>query len=106
MNFRKKGQGRVGLIHPRIKSEAFLIKGLGKSRIGQGNVIKEVPKEIRKDFEMIQREGILFEGVGEIYNRLLNKIIYKNMSLIPSRNERRVRGVRWRSTWRNLRIMQ
>ena len=106
LNFRKKGQGGVGLIHPRIKSEAFLIKGLGKSRIGQGNLIKEVPKEIRKDFEMIQREGILFEGVGEIYNRLLNKIIYKNMSLIPSRNERRVRGVRWRSTWRNLGIMQ
>ena len=55
---------------------------------------------------MIKKEGLLFAEVGEIYDKLLEKVIYKNMSLIPSRNEKRVRGVKWKATWRNLEILR
>ena len=32
----------------------------------------------------------------------MDSVIYRNGSLIPSRNEKRVRGVRWSKSWRNL----
>ena len=33
-------------------------------------------------------------------------MIRRNGSLIPSRNEKRIRGVRWKSSWRNISILK
>ena len=39
--------------------------------------------------------------VKEIYNILLEKVTQKNGSLIPSRNEKKTNGIKWKVVWKN-----
>ena len=41
-----------------------------------------------------------------MYVKLLDKVIMKNGSIIPSRNERRVRGIKWTASWSNLSLLR
>ena len=50
---------------------------------------------------MIQSE-VDFKDVSHIYDFLIEGIISKNNSVIPSRSERRIDGVRWSTAWKNL----
>lgn len=43
-------------------------------------------------------------GLLEIYKFLIEKVIKKNGSLIPSRNEKRIENIKWKVTWNNLKI--
>ena len=45
------------------------------------------------DFKMIYDSGLISAPVRDIYNKILEPVIRNNGSLIPSRNEKKVRGV-------------
>ena len=40
-----------------------------------------------------------------IYTKLLEKVIFKNGSLIPSRAEKTLNGIKWSITWKNLKMV-
>ena len=48
------------------------------------------------------KSGVDFKDVSHIYDFLIEGIISKNNSVIPSRSERRIDGVRWSTAWKNL----
>ena len=59
-----------------------------------------------KEFQFIHDLNILDSDNKTIYSTLLEKTVKKNGSLIPSRNEKRTRGVKWKVTWRNLTLLR
>ena len=59
-----------------------------------------------KEFEYLYEINLLHADNKSIYNALLEKTIRKNGSLIPSRNEKRNRGVKWKVAWRNLSLLR
>ena len=40
--------------------------------------------------------------VKVIYSEMLKVVYEKNGSVIPSRNEKKLRGIKWSNTWKNL----
>ena len=60
----------------------------------------------REEFTQVLQEGIATAPVKEIYNYLLQGIIYKNGSLLPSRNEKRTKNVKWSVVFKNLAKMK
>ena len=108
LNFQPIKEGGLGLIHPGIKSKVFLIKSMNKDFDDVGREGRNV-KKLRgwvKEFQFIHDLNILDSDNKTIYSTLLEKTVKKNGSLIPSRNEKRTRGVKWKVTWRNLTLLR
>jgi hypothetical protein len=57
-----------------------------------------------EELEMVRKAGV--HGSKEIYGVLMEKVTQKNESLIPSRNENKVNGIKWSVVWKNLKIMK
>ena len=69
---------------------------------GQVNELNHLKKEIK----ITSEKNLFVSSVKEIYNALLEKLIEKNGSLIPSRNEKRIRCVQWKNSWKNLSLLR
>ena len=54
----------------------------------------------------MHQEGLSTARVKEIYNYLLQDLVYKNGALIPSRNEKRSKNVEWSVAVKNLAKMK
>ena len=54
-----------------------------------------------RDFEKLLLEGFDLTVVKITYKKLIENILLRNGSLIPSRNEKRTDGVKWGLTWKN-----
>ena len=52
-----------------------------------------------EDFEKVLKLRI--DSSRQIYEELMNDILVRNNSLIPSRNEKRSRGIKWSVAWKN-----
>ena len=106
LNFRSKDLGRLGLVCPATKSKALLLKSMGKDFANYENQISEIGKlyGYRSDFKDLLNEGIDFKNVKLIYEFLMTDICYRNVSLIPSREEKRTCGVKWKTAWSNLKL--
>ena len=98
LNFRPTELGGLGLTHPKIKAKAFLIKNMYFEFLEHDCSISE--KRIKhslhgyyEEFLQVYTEGIIMAPVKEIYNYLVQDVLYKNGSLIPSRNEKRSKNV-------------
>ena len=104
INFREVKKGGLGLIHPVFKARALLMKTTYKD-FEEGN-FTEVGKlyGYSKEFKELVLEGFNMTIVKNTYNKLLEKILFKNGSLIPSRNEKRTDGVKWSLTWKNFHL--
>ena len=52
------------------------------------------------------KSGVDFKSTRHIYDFLIEGIICKNNSVIPSRSERRIDGVKWSTAWKNVQIVR
>ena len=55
-----------------------------------------------EEFVRIYTEGLALAPVKEIYNFLLKDVLYRNGSLIPSRNEKKSENIKWSVVFTNL----
>merc|ERR1711936_1043737 len=99
LNFRNKLFGGLGLIHPKIKAKAFLIKNIYfdflqyNGNIADGWMANNL-YGFSKDFVRVYNEGLAMAPVWEIYNFLLHDMVSCNGSLIPSRREKKSQNVK------------
>ena len=111
VNFRKKEQGGLGLIHPVWKARAFLVKNMQKEFLNTGKNIEETI-EVKKiygyteNFVSVVKADLADANVKSIYNHLMREVLEKNGSLIPSRNEKKVSGIKWKVVWKNLNLLK
>ena len=111
MNFRDKSLGGLGLINPIVKSRALLVKNMYKDFLEhdcsiQDRWIVDNLYGFPEDFVKVFSEGLSMAPVKQIYNFLLHDVIYRNDSLIPSRNEKRSVNVKWSLAWQNLKLVK
>ena len=111
LNFRSKEWGGLGLIHPKIKAKAFLIKNMYFEFLEYDFSIRDeyLVNSLygyTKEFIQVHQEGLSTAPVKEIYNYLLQDLVYKNGALIPSRNEKRSKNVKWSVAFKNLAKMK
>ena len=107
LNFRPIDLGGLGLIHPKIKAKAFLIKNMYFELREYDNSIRidHLVHNLygyKEEFMQVYEEGLATAPVKEIYNYLLQDIVYKNGSLVPSRNEKRSKNVKWSLVFKNI----
>ena len=86
INFRHKELGGLGLIHPKLKSKAFMIKNMYSEFLSQNSSIGHLDKIKRlygypKEFAQVYMEGLAFAPVKEIYDFLLQDTINKNPAM-------------------------
>ena len=107
-NFQDVKEGGLGLIHPLVKSKAFFLKNMKVDFQNLDNDKSKIKNLTgwKKEFELIVENNLLGSDIKTIYRKLLETSIKKNGSLIPSRNEKRTRGIKWRVTWRNLSLLK
>ena len=104
INFRSLKKGGLGLINPSVKSKTFYIINRMDTLVSaflkgeKGSEIKWVEKEI----QVIINNNLIQENTKSIYEKLLEKVIMRNGSYIPSRNEKRVDGIKWKASWYNV----
>ena len=107
INFRPKQLGGLGLTHPVIKARALLVKNMYKDflkyecDINDSFFVDQIYGNI-EDFKMIYEAGLSDAPVKLIYEFMMKKVLYKNESLIPSRNEKRQDGIKWSLAWKNM----
>ena len=111
VNFRNKHLGGLGLIHPKIKAKAFLIKNMYFDFIQYNCNItdKGVVNNLygySEDFVGVYKEGLAMASVKEIYEFLLQDMVYCNGSLIPSRREKRSQNIKWSLVWQNVQSLK
>ena len=111
LNFRDKSLGGLGLVNPSVKCKALLIKSMAKDfRLRDGNLTDWFTEHVfygyTDEFLYVARNDLLNGTVKQIYSFLMHDVIYRNESLIPSRNETRLFGVKWSLVWKNLRSLK
>ena len=104
LNFRSKEIGGLGLVCPEIKGKALMIKSMFKDfknynydhsqMLNLYGYINEFKSVINADIDPTD--------VKQIYNYLMVGTCFKNGSVIPSREEKRSKGVKWKNAWLNL----
>ena len=108
MNFRHKVSGGLGLIDPNIKCMALFIRT--RLRKCNGNILDLINQNsvgvYRNEIQMVSRHDLVKGTTKQIYSLLLQEIISKNGSLIPSRNEKRSLGVKWSISWKNMSLVR
>ena len=83
-----------------VKAKSLLIK----SMLRQRNKDQDIKSMYGYEDKL---EGILekcdsMTPVKVIYAEMVKEVYEKNGSVIPSRNEKKVRGIKWSNTWENL----
>ena len=97
LNFRSVKLGGIGLINPIVKAKALLIKNMyqeflqRKCSITDSEMVKNL-YGYPEDFTRTFLSGLTSSKC--IYECLLKDIIFRNGSLIPSRNEKRAINVK------------
>mgnify|MGYP000474636873 CR=1 FL=1 len=81
LNFRSKEWGGLGLIHPKIKAKAFLIKNMYFEFLEYDFSIRDeyLVNSLygyTKEFIQVHQEGLSTAPVKEIYNYLLQDLVY------------------------------
>ena len=111
LNFRNKSVGGLGLINPSLKAKALLIRSMIKDFKEKDGDLGEWWNSNdlyghTQGFLEVASNDLLNATVKEIYNFLLAGLIYKNGSLVPSRNEKKEDSTKWSLVWKNLNILK
>ena len=104
INFRSLKKGGLGLINPSVKSKTFYIINRMDTLVSaflKGEKGPEI-KWMEKEIQVIIDNNLIQENTKSIYEKLLEKLIMRNGSYIPSRNEKRVDGIKWKASWYNV----
>ena len=103
LNFRPKHLGGLGLVEASIKANALLIKSMISQRKEQEFTNMYGYEEKLSRWLDLSEEGI---PVKEMYSEMIKEVYEKNGSVIPSRNEKKIRNIKWSNMWRNLEILR
>ena len=123
LNFRDVKRGGLGLINPIIKGRALMLKSMYKDfksnccRGDGGNDYDDNDDDEdndkigkmyghRKDFLELYQNFLSNATAKSIYEKLMEKVCFRNGSLIPSRNEKRVACIKWSLTWKNFKLLK
>ena len=106
LNFRNKVVGGLGLIHPFLKAKALLLRSMYKEFLElecsiDDDVVVDQIYGYPVDFRRVHAYGIANGTAKIIYEFLIQDLISKNGSLIPSRSEKRSDFVKWSLAWKN-----
>ena len=88
-----------------------MVKNMFKEAESKGANIRDY-REIKQiygyteDMDKVVKEGIDKKEAKEIYKLLLEKVVQKNGSLIPSRNEKKINGIKWKVVWKNQALLK
>ena len=106
INFRGRELGGLGLVDPIVKSKALLIKSMYKELIQRGCNLND--RDSYKDiygytdaFSEVVKAGVSMSSTCDIYGFLMEAVISRNNSVIPSRCEKRSKNIKWSVAWRN-----
>ena len=99
------------MVNPSLKCMALLIRTmLREFRRRDGNptdlVLQNQIYGYRDEFQLVIRNDLVQGTTKQIYSLLLQEIISKNGSFIPSRNEKRSLGVKWSISWKNMSLVR
>ena len=111
VNFRHISEGGLGLVHPIVKAKALLIKNMYNDLCYQnGNIYDlDLIEDIygyRLEFLDIIENGLSTSPAKSIYDFLIQTITHKNGSLIPSRNEKRSKNIKWGVVFKNFKLLK
>ena len=111
LNFRDKSLGGLGLINPLIKAKALLMKNMIKEFKNydcsfDDDYMKDNLYGYSEEFQEILLAGFGEASVKDLYNYLMQDVLLKNGSVIPSRSEKKIENIKWRVVWNNLKILQ
>ena len=106
LNFRKSSSGGLSIIDPEIKAKALLIRTSLREVILKkvslvGNTLTQDIYGQNNDLLNYIRAGQCSLSSKEIYEDLNTKSVSVNGSLIPSRIEKKVSGIKWSKTFKN-----
>ena len=105
LNYRRREDGGLGLVHPELKAKSLLVHNMWREYKERG--VQIVGDNL--DQSIYGYEGVLMEALKEsepktsakeIYHKLLFSFCRQGTSLIPTRIERRIQGVKWTRTFR------
>ena len=104
LNFRSKELGGLGLICPETKAKALLIKSMFKDfkNYNYDHSLMLSLYGYINEFKNVINADIDLTDVKQIYNYLMVGSCFKNGSVVPSREEKRSKGVKWKCAWLNL----
>ena len=107
LNFRPKEFGGLGLMCPATKAKSLLLKSMFKDYVAFGGLQEHIGNIYghKNDFRNLLDFGVDFKNVKQIYEQLMNANLYRNGSLIPSREEKRAK-VKWKAAWSNLQLVK
>ena len=107
INFRDKKIGGLGLVNPFIKAKALLIKNMHREFLNIGCDVNDRDSYrniygYTEELSKCIKAGVSMNSARDIYGFLINDVICRNNSVIPSRSEKRSENVKWRIAWQNL----
>ena len=111
LNFRDRTIGGLGLVNPIVKSKALLLKSMHREFVLKGcnlndrNSYKDI-YGYTGDFTEVMKVGVMMSMASNIYKYLIEEVICRNNSVIPSRSEKRSEHVQWRIAWQNWRELR
>ena len=111
LNFRNTSSGGLGLINPIIKARALFMKSMNKDFLDNNMSIVNSRLSgnlygYQKDFIKVFENDLATSTSKIIYNFLVKEITFRNDSLIPSRNEKRLTNIKWGTVWKNFKLLK
>ena len=108
VNYRKREDGGLGLVEPECKAKSLLLHNMYREYLEReisldGGKLGQDIYGFKGDFLEILRETEPKVSAKDIYSRLIVKITHVNNTLINSRIERRISGVKWTRSFKNIR---
>ena len=111
VNFRSTSEGGLGLQNPLVKARALLLKNMYRELLYLGGSIYDLDIIDRlygynEDFIQIIDNGLSTSPAKDIYNFLIQEVTHRNLSLIPSRNEKKSPNVKWGVVFKNIKLLK
>ena len=84
----------------KVKAKSLLMKSMLRQRKDNQNIRSMYGYEDKFEFFLDKFDDST--PVKVIYNEMVKEVCERNGSVIPSRNEKKMRGIKWSNTWKNL----
>ena len=111
VNFRSTSEGGLGLQNPIVKARALLLKNMYKELLYIGGNIYDLDiieqlYGYNEYFKQIIDNGLSTSPARDIYNFLIKEVTHRNLSLIPSRNEKKSLNIKWGLVFKNIKLLK
>ena len=104
VNFRSTSEGGLGLQNPIVKAKALLLKNMYRELLYLGGNIYDL--EIIEQLYGYNDNSLSTSPARDIYNFLIKEVTHRNLSLIPSRNEKKSVNIKWGVVFKNIKLLK